>query len=241
MEFAFVDVDNLVEVKATQLADVQVYLPLFLMSWEWAGNSPPQTLVIDERLSIDRLVRMCFQDIRRLEAQRPGPDRLEFQEGLMPGNSSVGASRNQEFGGCIEWYLIVGYMRAPAIRALTPVNPEPYIHTLLTFPPAPQFSHFLKPGLPLMVDLMAVLEDVQALESERLLDELTARPEVLDPEVRGPGAPVSMGHLAGMDDVLPAGEIPGLLAQYVQLHWADDQRVIELTGVGQGFQAASRA
>lgn len=68
-------------------------------------------------------------------------------------------------------------------------------------------AHVPQPGLPLGVDGVALLEDVERAEAMRLLDD---GPQSLQGVVLGPVAEVAPTQLGGMDDVLAAAGV-GLL------------------------------
>lgn len=106
--------------------------------------------------------------------------------------------------------------------------------TLVTRPVSPQPSHLPESALPLVVDEMAFVEDVQDLY-RKLLRGLHIRvvrlPASLHPQIGTQGTPRDIGHLAWMDDVLVPGSRPGMVFQHESLYVSQEERSFRGVGI----------
>lgn len=229
MEFAFVDIDDLVEIQPTQIAEVEVDLALLLVSGEWAIDATPEFFIVDQHLSAHRFVGMSPEYLRGFYPQCAGANRFELQEGRLTRYTTICTARYQKLGFSVQRNLLVGD-RMPSsgqtIGAIPWGNCVPFPVALMTVPQPPQLPHLPEPSLPLVMNLVSVLEDIEILESEGFLHEFASVPEVFDSQVGGQRTPIGVGHLTRMDNVLPPTEILSLLRQYMLLHRPDNQGLI---------------
>jgi hypothetical protein len=151
------------------------------------------------------------QQGRGIHSKGANTDRLDLYQSPRRQVDAVSLTGYQERGLVGQWYLSVLHIRplCSTVRA-DRGRGAPYIGVTATTGPVPvQPTHLCQPRLPLVVDAVALIEDVLQIEVELLA---TVRGWcTCQAVVRLSRAPVSLRHLRGVDNVLPAAIVLAVL------------------------------
>jgi len=208
VRLVLIDEDHLVDVEVHLIGEEQVDTCLLAMGEQRAFDALPQGVVVDHALTLVGLDRVPGDQGGLLHPDRAQSNALDLDERADVEDGPVGVPVDQVTGLGVERHLLVGRRQPsapvaggkPSGPALVTAHPAP--------PPAVEPAHLPQPGLPLGVDVMALLED--GLQPVTVAGDAGAG-LTGDPVGGRTGAPVLLTHLAGVDDVLAPVVVLGLL------------------------------
>ncbi len=201
IELAFIEEYDLIEIKTHQMANSQVQLPLIYVIGERLLNTLPQTWKINLLTLRILLVQLWIGN-----THSSCTDRLDLNKRFLGGNTSISMSGDKESLQRTERNLLIDQIAAITEGAhFRKVAILEQMLTLSAFPVSPQLPHISKTLLPLVVNVVTFVKDVQKLHTVLLrrleigVLRLSAR---LNPQVGPSGAPACLSHLRGVNNVL---------------------------------------
>ncbi len=186
----------------------------------------PQALDVHVGTIVGVLVGMACEELRVLVPVGALADRLNLQDLADGREKAVGMSGNAVGGnGAQRDFGVLKGGRAASVAGGGALGP-PHLIAVEAFEFAFEPADLPGAVLPLAVRFVPAVEDVEALEGE-LLFVVDAG---LDAQVGGSGAPVGLGDLGGVNDVLAPGVVGRVLLYEVGLGLGEEGLVVAAGG-----------